>query len=64
MREEILKAAHEVFSTTAFRHATVRNIADRAGYSTGAIYMLWPQGKDALWREVTHQEPPDLISPQ
>jgi AcrR family transcriptional regulator len=47
-REELLEAAVEVFARRGFREASVGEIAQRAGYSKGAIYWHFA-GKDDLF---------------
>jgi AcrR family transcriptional regulator len=47
-REDLLRAAAEVFSERGFKDASVDEIAARAGYSKGALYWHF-EGKDELF---------------
>jgi AcrR family transcriptional regulator len=47
-REALLDAAVEVFARRGYRDSSVDEIADRAGYSKGAVYWHF-QGKDDLF---------------
>jgi AcrR family transcriptional regulator len=47
-REELLRAAGEVFAAKGFRAASVDEIAERAGYSKGALYWHFPS-KDEVF---------------
>jgi AcrR family transcriptional regulator len=47
-REDLLRAAAEVFSERGFKDASVDEIAARAGYSKGALYWHF-DGKDELF---------------
>ncbi|CAB4932362.1 MAG: TetR family transcriptional regulator [Actinobacteria bacterium] len=51
-RELIRDAAKEAFSVQGIESATVRQIAEMAGYTTGAIYNYFPGGKAELYAEV------------
>ena len=51
-RELIRDAAKEAFSSQGIETATVRQIAEKAGYTTGAIYNYFPGGKEELYAEV------------
>jgi AcrR family transcriptional regulator len=48
-RARVLEAAAEVFGEKGFRAATIADVADRAGYSIGAVYSNF-ESKDALFR--------------
>lgn len=53
-REELLEAALEVFAERGYRDASVDDIAERAGYSKGAVYWHFSSKDDlffALWDE-------------
>ena len=47
-RDEILEAAHRVFLRDGFHRATLDDIAEEAGYTTGAVYSNF-DGKDGLF---------------
>jgi AcrR family transcriptional regulator len=47
-RGELLKAAAELFAARGFRGASVEDIAERAGYSKGALYWHF-ESKDELF---------------
>jgi AcrR family transcriptional regulator len=47
-RRELLAAAAEVFSARGFHHASIDEVAERAGYSKGAVYWHFA-GKDDLF---------------
>ena len=47
-REALLRAAAEVFAEHGFRHASIDEVAARAGYSKGAVYWHFA-GKDELF---------------
>jgi AcrR family transcriptional regulator len=47
-RRELLSAAAEVFSARGFHHASIDEVAERAGYSKGAVYWHFA-GKDDLF---------------
>lgn len=56
-RRSILDAARIVFAGSPYERATLRDIADLAGGSTGAIFSHWPEGKEALFAEVMGRKP-------
>jgi AcrR family transcriptional regulator len=47
-RRELLSAAADVFSERGFHHASIDAVAERAGYSKGAVYWHFA-GKDDLF---------------
>jgi len=47
-RRELLSAAADVFSARGFHHASIDAVAERAGYSKGAVYWHF-DGKDDLF---------------
>ena len=64
-REQILEAALDLFSHQGFRGTTVREIAERAGRSTGNLYHHFPDKEtlfrtllDRYWEIVTDPEFP------
>lgn len=50
-REEILAAARSVFVAEGYEHATIRKIAAKAGVSSTALYLYFPD-KDAILLEI------------
>jgi AcrR family transcriptional regulator len=50
-REELVGAAARVFARKGFHQTTIADVAEEAGYSTGAIYVHFA-GKDELFLEV------------
>jgi AcrR family transcriptional regulator len=49
-REEILRAALEVFADRDFAEATTKAIAEKAGVTQGLLYFYFPGGKEELFR--------------
>lgn len=56
-RGDILAVAKQEFDRLGFERATIRGIARRAGYSTGAIFANFP-GKAALFEAAMGRRPP------
>ena len=54
VRDELLTSAKRVVARVGFRAATVTRIARRAGFSTSAIYQLWPD-KETMLDEAIHE---------
>jgi AcrR family transcriptional regulator len=50
-REQLVEAAGRVFARKGFHETTMADVAEEAGYSTGAIYVHFA-GKDELFLEV------------
>jgi AcrR family transcriptional regulator len=50
-RHQILDAAEEVFARNGFHEASLREIAELAEYSVGAVYGFFA-GKNELYREI------------
>ncbi len=48
VRESILEAARDLFSSEGYRHVSIRKIAERIEYSPAAIYSYFP-GKDDIF---------------
>ena len=48
MRDDLLTSAKRVVARVGFKNATVTRIARRAGFSTSAIYQLWPDKETML----------------
>lgn len=59
-RAKVLDAAGVCFRTLGYERSTIRDIANNAGVSTGAIFSNW-SGKDALYRELFGHAP---VSPE
>lgn len=55
-REKLLSTARAVFETLGYEAATIRDIANTADFSTGAIFANW-NGKADLYREVYGHDP-------
>src|SRR5947209_13265538 len=61
-REQLLEAASRVFARRGFSEATVEEIANEAGYTTGAVYSNF-RGKEELFRaSFAHQVTRDIES--
>lgn len=57
-RAKILATAKRLWEKPGTYEAmTIRAITSAAGYSTGALFMCWPD-KASLWREAMGYEPP------
>jgi AcrR family transcriptional regulator len=54
LREQILKAAREIFFEKGFDATSIRNIADKIEYSPGTIYLYF-KDKDAIFHGL-HEE--------
>lgn len=50
-RDQILDAAEQVFAREGFHDASLREIAEIAEFSVGAVYGFFP-GKDDIYREI------------
>ncbi|MEW2623422.1 ScbR family autoregulator-binding transcription factor [Streptomyces sp. NPDC048106] len=59
-REEILRAAAEVFDERGYNGASMREIMKRAGVTLGAVYFHFPS-KEALARQVMNAQPATII---
>lgn len=62
-RQSLLEAALELFSRQGFRGTTVRDIADRAGRSTGTFYHLF-EDKEAIFRALLDRYWDAIKSPE
>src|SRR5947209_6594322 len=51
-RRELLAAAARVFAEVGFQAASLGRVASAAGFTTGAIYWHFPDGKDELFLAV------------
>lgn len=60
-REEILRAAAACFSERGFRATHMRDVARRAGLSTGAVYRYFP-GKEELFKAMLEWQRPAELS--
>ncbi|MFE7412986.1 ScbR family autoregulator-binding transcription factor [Streptomyces laurentii] len=59
-REEILRAAAEVFDERGYHGAGMREIMKRAGVTLGAVYFHFPN-KEALAQAVMHEQPATIV---
>jgi AcrR family transcriptional regulator len=50
-RAQLLDAAEQVFGRKGFHEATLKEVAELAGFSVGSVYSFF-DGKDALFRQV------------
>jgi TetR/AcrR family transcriptional regulator len=50
-RQHLLDAAEEVFGRKGFHETTLREIAERAGYSVGSVYSFF-ESKDDLFKQI------------
>lgn len=55
-RRKVLESAKTCFGTLGYERATIRDIANTAKVSTGAIFANWP-GKVELYRDVFGHRP-------
>lgn len=55
-REKLLSTARAVFETLGYEAATIRDIANTADLSTGAIFSNW-KGKADLYEEIYGHAP-------
>jgi TetR/AcrR family transcriptional regulator len=60
-REHILDAAEEVFGNKGFHAATLKEIAERAEFSVGALYGFF-EGKDDLFAKVMERRGSDIVA--
>lgn len=61
-RAKLVQVAAEAFQRQPYSSVTMRGLAVLAGTSTGAWFNHWPDGKQALYREVTGRQPPDAVA--
>ena len=54
VRDAVLTSAKRVVGRVGFKNATITRIARRAGFSTSAIYQLWPD-KESMLDEAIHE---------
>ena len=50
-RTQLLDAAEEIFGSRGFAHATLKEIAELAGFAVGSVYSFFPSKED-LFRQV------------
>ena len=50
-RDQILDAAEQVFARNGYHDASLREIAELAEFSVGAVYSFFP-GKEDIYREI------------
>ena len=60
-REHLLDAAEEVFGEKGFQDATIREIAERAEFSVGAVYGI-VSGKDELLAQTMKRRAVELLA--
>jgi AcrR family transcriptional regulator len=53
-RDQIMDVAEQVFARNGFHDASLREIAELAEYSVGAVYQFF-SSKDELYREIFHR---------
>jgi AcrR family transcriptional regulator len=58
----VLDAAEEVFADRGFVGTTVRQIAERAEFSVGALYKLFPGGKEQLFAAVLERRSAEYLA--
>lgn len=56
-RAKLITAARDLWSINTYEEIGIRDIADAAGVSTGAVFANW-DSKGALWREAMGYAPP------
>ncbi|MER7185749.1 ScbR family autoregulator-binding transcription factor [Streptomyces hyaluromycini] len=59
-RDEIIRAAAEVFDERGYNGASMREIMKRAGVTLGAVYFHFTN-KEAIAREVMNGQPPTIL---
>jgi AcrR family transcriptional regulator len=59
-REHILDAAEQIFGQKGFHTATLKEVADRAEFSVGALYAFF-EGKDDLFAQVMERQGTALL---
>jgi AcrR family transcriptional regulator len=62
-REHLLDAAEHVFGNKGFHEATLKEVAERAEFSVGAIYGFF-EGKDDLFAQVLERQGSALLERQ
>jgi AcrR family transcriptional regulator len=60
-RQELLRAALEIFAESGYGGATVEAIATLAGTSKVTVYTYFPQGREELFRELYEQINTELL---
>jgi AcrR family transcriptional regulator len=60
-REILLEVARKNFWHRGYDEVTIRQIADEAGCSTGAVFSNW-KDKAALYETATGNKPPDVLA--
>ena len=54
-RDQILRAAGEIFTRKGFEASTIPEIAKLAGVAAGTIYLYYPSKRDLFIAKVLHQ---------
>lgn len=57
-REEIIRAAHDLFASQGYHGTSMRQIAGRAGIALGGVYNHFPTGKEEVFEAVFLQYHP------
>ena len=59
-RDQILDVAEQVFARKGFHDASLREIAELAEFSVGAVYSFFPS-KDDIYREIFHRRGAEFL---
>lgn len=59
-REAVIVAARELFHHHGFDSVTIRQVAKAAGFSTGAIFASFPEGKASMFEAAMGEKAPDV----
>ena len=57
---KVCEAARRLFVTLGYEATTMRDIARHIGMSTGAVFSVYPEGKDQMWRDVMNSPAPSM----
>ncbi len=60
-REEMIKAASELFLKHGYIATSVQQIADIVGCTKAALYYHFKEGKEEILQEVLHTDMPDMM---
>ena len=61
-REAVIVAARDLFHHHGYETVTIRQVAKAAGFSTGAIFASFPEGKAQLFETAMGEKAPDVES--
>ncbi len=61
-REAVVIAARDLFHHHGFEAVTIRQVAKAAGFSTGAIFASFPDGKAQLFEAAMGEKAPDVAA--